>query len=824
MHADEPIRPSVLNKEVDADLETICLRCLEKKQNRRFPTAQDLADELRRYLNHEPIHSRKIGKPERLHRWTIRHKSIAASLVLGLALLIFVSAGIPWLLWQSTELEVAELQRQQSAESLRQVTESQRQSEEKRQQAELLAKANEARAANQEYYASLMKVREQRFRPDRKVGWTWDAADLLKKAAVLNADGRDATELRTLLAEVLLTPDIRPIGSVSDDADTSRIAVSPDGKLVALADQANNTIRVQVFRIIPREVDGRAAIAFEPHCKWSQSTLSDFIRADLNELMGRPMDVRRERIQSISFSPDGKSLAAGTRNGNIVVLNLGSGMLHEQINKRFDERGVERLEFSPCGKILAQSSDPCVTRVFEIADHELRCLSRLECRDSTWLDDQSVMLAHKELLLHCEPETDSSPVPLFEAPVNRRLWNLDAIRLRQKSWTVVCTDPPEIRDASTGDLVLQLDRVANVENQPNEVRFSSTGAAVLARVSPQNLRIWESHSGRVVVDASMPGNDLPMICPNPLNDVFFIASHKSLLAYQYRGTPMQDHSSRCAFADSKELGLSTLVVQGQQPIKRFASNEQCGRIAWLERGHLPDSNELADRFRVRCSIEEVGQTSTPLHWTCLTLGPYAQGQAIQGDQIDFGPQPDRIIFTSVIPGQIVEATPEGFRFTTGIDMDGATVRPEKVEPRRAKWTGKPCQTHPDHLGHHVAVTLNFPRSLKQHETVNLRFRFGDSTEQLHVLSCKDVPVDGWYLLTLPGKSTLPESVTPDVIMEVNSSTLTLASEESTANGNANVIAAGPMHIIPWKRMRRGQSAVQCAAATWPLCRSFGRRP
>ena len=52
--------PSQLNSQVPADLDTLCLKCLEKDPSRHFPTAAALAQELHRFLHGEPIHSRPI--------------------------------------------------------------------------------------------------------------------------------------------------------------------------------------------------------------------------------------------------------------------------------------------------------------------------------------------------------------------------------------------------------------------------------------------------------------------------------------------------------------------------------------------------------------------------------------------------------------------------------------------------------------------------------------------------------------------------------------------------------------------------------------------
>jgi len=65
----EPISPRLLNSSVPRDLETICLKCLEKEPARRYQTAQELANELEHFLRDEPIQARPTGRPEKFWRW-----------------------------------------------------------------------------------------------------------------------------------------------------------------------------------------------------------------------------------------------------------------------------------------------------------------------------------------------------------------------------------------------------------------------------------------------------------------------------------------------------------------------------------------------------------------------------------------------------------------------------------------------------------------------------------------------------------------------------------------------------------------------------------
>ena len=90
--AEPPVAPRLLNPEVDRDLETLILKCLEKAAGDRFATAGELVDELSRYLAGEPIRSRPVGWPTRAVRWARRHPT---ALTIALVALLAAAATPP---------------------------------------------------------------------------------------------------------------------------------------------------------------------------------------------------------------------------------------------------------------------------------------------------------------------------------------------------------------------------------------------------------------------------------------------------------------------------------------------------------------------------------------------------------------------------------------------------------------------------------------------------------------------------------------------------------------------------------------------------------
>jgi serine/threonine-protein kinase len=112
----EPERPSALNPGVDPDLETICLKCLQKEPAQRYASAQELADDLTRFLKGEPTRARPMTRLARLLRWARRRPALAALALAG-GVLAAVSLGF---LWQWNNARRLENERRHIEEALRQ--------------------------------------------------------------------------------------------------------------------------------------------------------------------------------------------------------------------------------------------------------------------------------------------------------------------------------------------------------------------------------------------------------------------------------------------------------------------------------------------------------------------------------------------------------------------------------------------------------------------------------------------------------------------------------------------------------------------------------
>ncbi len=216
LHDCEPERPRTCSPNVPRDLETICLRCLAKDPRKRYGTAQDLADDLTRFVEHVPIKARTIGRRERLQKWVWRKPAQAALLAVSfVAFVAFVVGGVVYEhrlrgAWARAEASASEAQREKlrADSNYRQARETLVRILQKTNDRDVggLSKLKElARRQNEEAIAFYLKIAEQagdepEIRQDRamaqreaallqhSLGMTSEAVRNLKQASAQFAD------------------------------------------------------------------------------------------------------------------------------------------------------------------------------------------------------------------------------------------------------------------------------------------------------------------------------------------------------------------------------------------------------------------------------------------------------------------------------------------------------------------------------------------------------------------------------------------------------------------------------------------------------------
>jgi tetratricopeptide (TPR) repeat protein len=129
----EPIAPRRLQPSVPRDLETICLRCLQKRPGSRYSSAAALADDLERFLDGRPILARPVGRIERAIKWARRRPAQAMLLAVSTLALLLGAAGVAWYQIElhgknvalTTALDAEEQQRRRNVQLLRVALETQ---------------------------------------------------------------------------------------------------------------------------------------------------------------------------------------------------------------------------------------------------------------------------------------------------------------------------------------------------------------------------------------------------------------------------------------------------------------------------------------------------------------------------------------------------------------------------------------------------------------------------------------------------------------------------------------------------------------------------
>jgi WD40 repeat protein/serine/threonine protein kinase len=306
----EPIQPRRLQPSVPRDLETLCLKCLEKRPRDRYASAAALAADLRRFLRREPIEARPISRRERTWRWCRRNPSLAAATsaaVLGLILFGVVSASFAWYQVRANErLELGA--RQLEAEKQQTQTALDR------------AEQHYIAAQRQSTLSSLDRGISLCEQSNVARGMLWLARSLTL-ASELPADQRGELEhaIRSNLAA--WHPELHPLRMlIAHEAEVESVAFSPDGT-VLLTDGADGNVALwdvntgrQVGSALRHPANVLCA-AFSPCGKFVLTGSADgLVRMwDIatGELVGEPLS-HPGAVYAVAFDDDGARIFTGT--------------------------------------------------------------------------------------------------------------------------------------------------------------------------------------------------------------------------------------------------------------------------------------------------------------------------------------------------------------------------------------------------------------------------------------------------------------------------------------------------------------------------------
>jgi WD40 repeat protein/serine/threonine protein kinase len=343
---EDPLPPSKLQRKLSRDLETICLKCLEKDPRKRFPTALALALDLRRYLSGEPIQARPVGNLERLWRWGKRKPAFAAACVLaGVAFVALATLGAGYAFTLRLQQEQGRTQTAlQQAEAHRVLADQVAERLRQEQTATTLVSARlalergltlcEQGSASQ---GMLWLARSLQIAPEQD-------ADLCRD--IRTSLDRWGSSLHSLQA---IWPQPSRVWSLAVSSDgTTLISGGPDS-----APRLWDFARGRLLREFPSQSGWLGASTFSPDGTWVATAETgkrmQIWEAATGKPVGQPLP--QQWVHSVAFSPDGKRVLTGSADGKARLWDFRT----HQLLQKFPHAGseVHAVAFSPDGNMIA---------------------------------------------------------------------------------------------------------------------------------------------------------------------------------------------------------------------------------------------------------------------------------------------------------------------------------------------------------------------------------------------------------------------------------------------------------------------------------------
>jgi tRNA A-37 threonylcarbamoyl transferase component Bud32 len=322
----DPVTPRELNARIPRDLETLCLKCLEKEPGARFETAQELAEELGRFLRGEPIRTRPAGVLEKTWRWCQRKPALA-----GLAAAIVALAVVS----SMAAIGLAVARQQQAREQY---------------YAEIgLAKA-QIEEGNIDRAMELLLHCPPRFRH-----WEWghllylchqDIRTIPAHTSLFSTTDIQVQYLMASVTRMEFSPDSRSLITLGADG-VAKVWDVAEGRLLYSCGSPSN--RLNLLACSP---DGtRLAVA-----QGNQVTLRD-TRSDVVQLQ---LPVSPGTITQLAWHPDGQRLALGLEDGDVAIHDAANG--NREILIPASGGSIAALFYTPDGhRLVRQDPLRCVS-------------------------------------------------------------------------------------------------------------------------------------------------------------------------------------------------------------------------------------------------------------------------------------------------------------------------------------------------------------------------------------------------------------------------------------------------------------------------------
>ncbi len=325
----EAVAPHQLNQEIPRDLDTICLKCLQKEPAKRYESAGALAEDLQRWLDGKPILAHPVGHLERTVKLVRRHP-VVSGLVATIAIVLLSGIVVStYFAVRANHAAAAERIARQDATAKQKLAETNEKRAERNAAAEQVARKNSQRSL---YLADMRLAQE-----------AWQSGHLLRMRELLDhhLPSADQTDLRDWEWQLMDTAWQRLSLVLDGEKWCATVAWSPDDRLLATGHVTPYHASVRIWDA----ADGRLLHVFD------------------SETRG---------VFGLSWSPSGDQLATAISDGSVAVLDVKTGaairrwQAHEGVTKISDWFPCWSVDWSNDGSQLATSGRDSKVKIWDV--------------------------------------------------------------------------------------------------------------------------------------------------------------------------------------------------------------------------------------------------------------------------------------------------------------------------------------------------------------------------------------------------------------------------------------------------------------------------
>jgi WD40 repeat protein len=529
---EEPARLNRLNRAIPRDLVTIVHKAIDREPGRRYQTAADLAADIQRFMDDEPIKARRVSAWRRAVLWA-RRRPAAAALLLVSGVAVLALGGVGTGLYYNAQLQEAlqqtERQKDKAEEAQREETAQRHVAQAALREAHFhqyfhyLARANAAWRVGS--MAGVEKLLDAC--PTDQRHWEWDYLKRQCHAGLLTLRGHtaqvysvafspDGTGLASASADGTVKlwdaatgQEIRTLRAHLEPGELSRCtsaAFSPDGTRLASA-STDGTVKVwdattgQQTLTLAGHTAFCFSVTFSPDgTRLASSAAGDETVKVWDAATGKELFNLRKHIWgfSVMFSPDGTRLATATADGTVWVWDATTER-EALLRIRTGHTGMVRgVAFSPDGTRLATASFDGTVKVWDAATgQEIRTLAGhtggVSC---VAFSPEGTRLASGSL---------DQTVRIWDATTGKEVGTLKG-HTHEVSGVMFSPDGARLASASSDHMVKIWDTTSKPEARTLSghaydvfhVAFSPDGKRCASASTDRTVKVWDTRTGRVI--------------------------------------------------------------------------------------------------------------------------------------------------------------------------------------------------------------------------------------------------------------------------------------------------------------------------------------